>query len=93
MSCRNSRGSTQLTASIPNISAPPGAITTAAGFYMAVNDPIIARVRFVDGAERPVFEGLDGRHYVVDDDGDRVRGVWFIPPDGHIELPVVVDCR
>jgi hypothetical protein len=56
-------------------------------------DPVIAHVGFVDGVSRAVFEQLDGRQYVLDDDGDRVCGVWFIPPDGDIDLPAVVDCR
>ena len=55
--------------------------------------PIIARVRFNDGAVRPVFEGLDGRQYVQGGEVERVYGVWFIPPDGDIDLPVFVDCR
>jgi hypothetical protein len=58
-----------------------------------MNDPIIARVRFVDGAERPVFEGLDGRQYVFDDDGAAVPGVWYIPPDGETALPVIVEAE
>jgi hypothetical protein len=58
-----------------------------------MNDPLIARVRFVDGAERPVFDGLDGRQYVFDDDGEPVHGVWYIPPDGETALPVIVEAR
>jgi hypothetical protein len=57
----------------------------------SMNDPIIARVRFADGSERAVFEQLDGRQYVLDDNGDRLYGVWFIPDDA-IDLPFVVDC-
>jgi hypothetical protein len=56
-------------------------------------DPVIARVRFVDGAERPVFDGLDGRQYVLDDEGEPVHGVWYIPPDGRTDLPVIVETR
>jgi hypothetical protein len=42
-------------------------------------DPVIAHVDFVDGVSRAVFEQLDGRQYVLDDAGDRVYGVWYIP--------------
>jgi len=56
-----------------------------------MNDPIIARVRFNDGAVRPIFEGLDGRQYVQGGEVERVYGVWFIPPDGGIDLPCIVD--
>jgi hypothetical protein len=40
-----------------------------------MNDQIIARLRLVDGAERPVFKNLDGRQYVIDDENERVYGV------------------
>jgi hypothetical protein len=56
-------------------------------------DPIIAHVRFTDGAERPVFEGLDSRQYVLDDDGEPTHGVWYIPPDGGMDLPVIVEAE
>jgi hypothetical protein len=52
-------------------------------------DPVIAYVDLVDGTRRPVFEQLDGRQYVLDED-ERVFGVWHIPPDGGVDLPVIV---
>ena len=48
----------------------------------------IARVQFVDGNTRPVFEA-DGRQFVVDDAGERVYGVWYIPPDDRV--PIIVE--
>ena len=43
-------------------------------------DPIIAYREFIDGSMRPVFD--DGkRQYVINDDCDRVYGVFFIPRD------------
>jgi hypothetical protein len=51
--------------------------------------PPIAEVIFTDGRERPVYEGADGRQYVLDD-GEPVYGVWFIPRD-EADTPVVVD--
>jgi hypothetical protein len=56
-----------------------------------MNDPIIARVRFLDGSEREVFEQLDGRQYVLDDDGEPAHGIWFIPSDSGTDLPVIVE--
>jgi hypothetical protein len=39
---------------------------------------------------RPVFEDDTGQ-YVLDDDGEPVRGVWFIPRDPEPEpVPIVV---
>jgi len=60
---------------------------------MPMNDPIIAYLTFVDGARRPVFEQPDGRQYVLDDDGERVHGVWLIPPDGGVDLPLIVSAQ
>jgi hypothetical protein len=56
-----------------------------------MNDPIIAHVNFTDGTRRPVFEQLDGRQYVLEEEGDRVYGVWYIQPDGGVDLPVIVE--
>jgi hypothetical protein len=39
---------------------------------------------------RPVFEQLDSFQYVLDDDGERLHGVWYIPPDCGVDLPVIV---
>jgi uncharacterized protein (TIGR03000 family) len=39
-----------------------------------MNDPIIARVRLVDGAERHVFEDLDGRHRPIHPRSHAPRG-------------------
>jgi len=61
------------------------------GFSMPMNDPIIAYMNFTDGTRRPVFVQLDGRQYVVDDNGVPVHGVWCIPKDGGIDLPVLVN--
>jgi hypothetical protein len=48
----------------------------------------IAHIEFAGGPMWPVFE--DGsRQYVVDDDGKRVYGVWFIPRDD-VDLPLVI---
>jgi hypothetical protein len=54
-------------------------------------DEHVASTEFLGGAMRPVFQTPEGRQYVVDDDGKRVYGVWFILEDA--DRPVVVDDR
>lgn len=49
----------------------------------------VAYTLFSDGVMRPVFGDARGQ-FVVDDDGCKVRGVWFIPPEV-CELSIVVD--
>jgi phenolic acid decarboxylase len=44
-------------------------------------EPSVAAIRFTDGVWRDVFEEPTGRQYVLDHDGERVYGVWFIPRD------------
>jgi hypothetical protein len=49
----------------------------------------VAHVAFAGGPVRPVFEDGD-RQYVIDDVGNRVYGVWFVPRDD-ADTPLVVD--
>jgi hypothetical protein len=42
-------------------------------------DEYVATIWFIDGAWRAVYEGADGRHYVIDGDGEMECGVWFFP--------------
>jgi hypothetical protein len=44
-------------------------------------DRNVANCEFVDGVTRTVFETPDGRQNVVDDDGEFVFGVWYMPGD------------
>ena len=46
----------------------------------------IELIPFVDGVSRPVFLDEDGRQYVIDNDGNRVYGVWI-----YIDEPDVVE--
>ena len=57
-----------------------------------MHDPIIAYVTFVDDTKRPVFEELGGRQYVLDDDAERVYGVWYIPPE-ETNPPIIVHAK
>jgi hypothetical protein len=54
-------------------------------------DPIIAYVKFTDGARRAVYLEASGKQYVVDDWGEKVHGVWYLPPEERIGPDAVVD--
>jgi hypothetical protein len=51
-------------------------------------DPLICYSEFLGGIMRPVYEDAVGQ-YVIDDDGEQVRGVWFIPPNEADEATIV----
>jgi hypothetical protein len=52
------------------------------------NEPrIIARVPFVDGVTRDVYEEADGRQWFIGYEREKVYAVWLVPPDE----PVVVE--
>jgi hypothetical protein len=46
----------------------------------------VAHIEFTDGVMRPVYEDACGQ-FALDDAGNRVDGVWFIPPDECPQLP------
>jgi hypothetical protein len=53
-------------------------------------NPIIAFVLFTDGAKRPVYQEPSGKQYVIDDEGEKVHGVWYLPPEERIGPDFVV---
>jgi hypothetical protein len=55
-----------------------------------VPDVHVADTVFTDGVWRAVYEQPDGRQYVIDDDGEPVFGIWFIPRDD-ADVPVIVE--
>jgi hypothetical protein len=55
-------------------------------------DVAVAEVHFDDGSIRTVWETADGLQYVEDDNGERVYGVWYIPPD-ETTAPIVVNAK
>jgi hypothetical protein len=55
-------------------------------------DVAVAEVNFDDGSIRTAWETADGLQYVEDDDGERVYGVWYIPPDESLK-PIIVDAK
>ncbi len=48
---------------------------------LTVPDPVIGHRLFTDGLTRPVFLDAAGQPYVVGPDGERVPGVWVLPPE------------
>jgi PBCV-specific basic adaptor domain len=52
----------------------------------------VASTEFAGGAMRPVYQTPEGRQYVIDDNGQRVYGVWYWPREDH-DTPAVVDDR
>ena len=57
---------------------------------MNAADAIVCYTFFTDGIRRPVFEDAAGQ-YVIGDDGEAVRGVWYIPPE--TDVPLVIEAR
>jgi hypothetical protein len=55
-----------------------------------MNDLPLGQVRFVDGTTRPVH-GDGDRQYVVDDDGEKVFGLWILPEEDRVDTPLVID--
>ena len=55
-------------------------------------DNVVAWSEFTDGVLRAVYEEPSGRQYVIDNDGERVYGVWFIPRE-ECDQPLIVDSR
>jgi hypothetical protein len=51
----------------------------------------ICFTEFTDGLTRPVFEDAHGQ-YVLDDEGEPVYGVWFIPRE-EADLPLIVEAQ
>jgi len=52
----------------------------------------VAYIEFTHGKMHPVYEDCDGRQYVLDGRGQRVFGIWYIPPED-VDRPVIVDDR
>jgi hypothetical protein len=53
-------------------------------------DRHVAFTEFDYGPLRPVHERPGGRQYVIDNDGELVFGIWFIPRDEAVS-PVIVE--
>jgi hypothetical protein len=55
-----------------------------------VNGQLIGYRHFVDGARWPIYEDANGQ-YVLDDDGERVYGVYLIPEEKSCDSPVILE--
>ena len=55
-----------------------------------MHDRHVADTVFTDGHWRAVYEQPDGRQYVIDDDGEPVFSVRFIPRD-EADQPVIIE--
>jgi hypothetical protein len=54
------------------------------------NDPIIGTRLFTDGVTREVYQALDGRQYVVEQD-DLIRGAFLDPDKPVNNVSVIAD--
>jgi hypothetical protein len=45
----------------------------------------LAYVWFVDGVKRAVHEDEHGQ-YLIDDDAEKVRGVWYVPREANLPI-------
>ena len=52
---------------------------------------MITYVLFVEGARRPVHLEGSGKQYVVGYDGEKVDGVWYLPPEERTGPDAAVD--
>jgi hypothetical protein len=61
---------------------------------MNAGDRHICNTEFTDGAWRPVYETPSGRQYIIDEEGEQVFGVWFVPREeclGAADRPIIVE--
>jgi hypothetical protein len=56
-------------------------------------DQFIGHVLLVDGATRPIYQQPDGRQYILNEEGERVHGVWMIPEEESFLPTIVVEAR
>jgi len=55
-----------------------------------MNDLIVGQRSFTDGTNRDVCLDSDGRQYVLDDDGQRVDGVWIFSKEEYVDPPHIM---
>ena len=63
-------------------------LAPAAAMTASTMDVPIAYTDFTDGDRRPVYEDAR-RRFVIDEEGMRVSGVWFIPRED-CDFPITV---
>jgi hypothetical protein len=50
---------------------------------------VIGHRLFTDGVARPVYE--DERGQFIEENGERVDGVWLVPEEDLADTPIIVD--
>ena len=60
---------------------------------VTMTEAILGERHFVDGVVRTVFLDSDGRQFVLDDDKDRIYGVWLDPETAEPDLAIEVESR
>jgi hypothetical protein len=45
---------------------------------------------FTDGVTRPVYE--DERGQFIEEDGERIDGVWLVPEEDQADTPIILVC-
>jgi hypothetical protein len=58
-----------------------------------MDDPKIGERLLIDGATRAVFFDRDHRQYVLDDEGERIYGVWIYREEDHPDYLPVPQCK
>jgi hypothetical protein len=57
------------------------------------DDTVIGKCRFLDGADRDVYQTPEGRQYVYDECDLRVHGIWILPEEADAAVPVLASAR
>ncbi|HZZ80167.1 MAG TPA: hypothetical protein VFE62_16755 [Gemmataceae bacterium] len=58
-----------------------------------MNDEKNGERLFTDGVIRPVFLDNHHRQYVIDDDGERVYGIWIYREEDHPDYLPIPSCK
>jgi hypothetical protein len=55
-----------------------------------IPDELLGHRLFTDGTRRPIYRDAAGNQYVLDDDGERVHGLFLSSPEEGCDLPIIV---
>jgi hypothetical protein len=53
-------------------------------------DELLGHRLFTDGSRRSIYRDAARNQYVLDDEGERVHGLFLIPEEGCWDLPIIV---
>jgi hypothetical protein len=71
--------------------APPPSRAETLEEKGAMTPKVVGHRQFTDGVTRPVYE--DERGQFIEEDGDRVDGVWLVPEEDGADTPVIVEAK